>query len=106
MSSRNTILQRLRNELSKHPPPAAPPTAEVWPRENPTPAAMVERFAKELVDVHGEVIRCATMRDARRRLIELVGQAQWTSLGAMDRPMVREAVADLPSGVVNWAANV
>ena len=98
MTSRDTILQRVRSELSKGPPVAPPPVPEVWPRENPAPAAMAERFAKELADVHGEVIRCATMEDARRQLAELVAQAQWTSLGAMDRPMVREAVGRSAAG--------
>ena len=93
-----------RSELSNGPQVAPPPVPEVWPRENPTPAAMAERFAKELAEVQGEVIRCATMQEARRQLAELVDQAQWTSLGAMDRPIVRDATADLPPGLVNWAA--
>ena len=104
MTSRDTILQRVRSEISKGPHVAPPPMPEVWPRENPTPAEMAERFGKELAEVHGEVIRCATMQDARRQLAELAAEAQWTSLGAMDRPTVRDAVADLPSGLVSWAA--
>ena len=62
MSSRDAILQRVRSELAKGPPVAPPPVPEVWPRRIPTPAAMAEQFAKELAEVHGEVIRCATMR--------------------------------------------
>ena len=104
MTSRDTILQHIRSEISKGPQIAPPPVPEVWPRENPTPAAMAERFTKELSEVHGEVIRCATMQDARRQLAELAAQAQWTSIGAMDRPTVRDAVADLPPGAVGWAA--
>jgi L-lactate utilization protein LutC len=96
-------LQHVRKELSAGPPVALPAGAEVWPRENPTAAAMAERFAKELANVHGEVIRCGTIDDARRQLANLIDQAQWTSLGAMDRPLVREATADLPSGLVNWS---
>ena len=91
--------------MPKCPPVAAlPPAAEVWPRQNPAPAAMAERFAEELTAVQGEVIRCATMEDARRQLAELVAKAQWTAIGAMDRPMVREATAELPPGVVRMAA--
>jgi L-lactate dehydrogenase complex protein LldG len=104
MTSRDTILQRVRGEISKGPHVAPPPIAEVWPRENPTPAEMAEGFGKELAEVHGEVIRCATMQDARRQLAELAAEAQWTSLGGMDRPTVRDAVADLPSGLISWAA--
>jgi L-lactate dehydrogenase complex protein LldG len=102
MTSRDAILQRVQSELSKCPPVAAPPVAEVWPRTNATPAAMAERFATELAAVQGEVLRSATMQDARRHLAELVSQAAWTSIGAMDRPMVREAAGDLPASSVNW----
>jgi len=104
MTSRDTILQRIRSEISKGPAVAPPPVPEVWPRELPSPAVMAERFGKELAEVHGEVIRCATMQDARRQLGELVRQAGWTSLGAMDRPMVCDAVADLPPAVASFAA--
>jgi len=106
MTSRDAVLQRIHNEVSRsqNPPVALPPTAEVWPRENPSPAAMAERFGQELSAVQGEVIRCPTMDDARQKLAELIRQAGWTSLGAMDRPMVREATAGLPDGMVKWAA--
>jgi L-lactate dehydrogenase complex protein LldG len=102
MTSRDAILQRVHSELSKYPPVDAPPAAEIWPRTNPTPAAMAEQFAAELAAVDGETIRCATMKDARHRLAELVSQAQWTSIGAMNRPTVREAAADLPASSLNW----
>jgi L-lactate dehydrogenase complex protein LldG len=102
MSSRDAILQRVHGELSKYPPVAAPPAPEVWPRTGPTPADMAERFAAELTAVQGEAIRCATMQDARRRLAELISQSGWTSIGAMDRPMVREAAGDLPASSLNW----
>jgi len=103
MNSRETILQCIRTELSKGPHVVAPPAPEVWPRENPAPAAMAERFTTELADVQGEVIRCATMDEARRQLAELVQRAQWTAIGAMDRPAVREAAADLKPESVQWA---
>jgi L-lactate dehydrogenase complex protein LldG len=102
MTSRDAILQRVHSELTKYPQVARPPVAEVWPRNNPTPAAMAQQFGLELVEVQGEVIRCATMLDAQRRLAELVSQAQWTSIGAMDRPTVHEATAELPASSVNW----
>ena len=104
MTSRDTILQSVRGELSKYPPVAAPATAEVWPRTNPAPAAMAEEFVRELTAVQGEVIRCATMDEAKRRLAEFAAKEQWTALGAMDRPAVRGATAELPPGVVRWAA--
>lgn len=106
MNSRDTILQSVRSQVSKGPHLAPPPVPQVWPRENPMPAAMAERFCRELIDVHGEVIRCATMQDARRQLAELVRQAQWTSLAVMDRPLVRDAIGDLPSGLATPAAAI
>jgi L-lactate dehydrogenase complex protein LldG len=102
MTSRDAILQRVHSELSKYPPVAPPPVAEVWPRTSPTPAAMAEQFARELLEIQGEVIRCGTVQDARRQLAELVSQAGWTSIGAMDRPMVREAAAGLSASSLNW----
>ena len=104
MNSRDTILQRVRGELTKHPPGRRAAGAQVWPRTNPAPAAMAEQFAKELRTVQGEVIRCATMQEAEQKLADLAARPRWTSIGAMDRPMVREAAADLPPGVVRWAA--
>jgi L-lactate dehydrogenase complex protein LldG len=104
MTSRDTILQGVRNAVSKGPRLAAPPVPEVWPRENPAPAQMAERFAKELADVHGETIRCATMEEAQRKLTELAAEAQWTSLGCMDRPLVRQLAAGLPAGLAAWSA--
>lgn len=105
MSSRDTILQRLRGELSESSPISEPAPVEVWPYENPTPTAMAERFAKELTEVHGEVIRCASIEEARRRLAELVKKSEWTALGAMDRAMVRQTMVDLPTEMVQWAAS-
>jgi len=105
MKSRDSILQCVRDAVTKHPHVAPPPVPEVWPLENPTPAAMAERFTKELTEVHGEVIRCATMEEARKRLAELVEQAEWTSLGGMDRTTVREATADLAPGLIEWAVD-
>ena len=102
MTSRDTILQRIRSELSNRPIVAPPPVPEVWPRENPTPKVMSERFTRELVEVHGEVIRCATIQDARQHLAELALKSQWTSVGAMDRTLIRDAVADLPDGVASF----
>jgi L-lactate dehydrogenase complex protein LldG len=104
MNSRDTILQRIRTELTKGPQVAPPPVPEVWPHEFPATAAMADRFGKELVEVNGEVLHCPTIEDARRQLGELVRQAGWTSLGVMDRPLVRDAVADLPAGLASFAA--
>jgi L-lactate dehydrogenase complex protein LldG len=104
MNSRDTILHRVRSQCATMPPVAAPPTPEVWPRENPTPAVMAERFAKELTAVQGEVIRCAAMADARRQLADLANKSGWTAVGCMDRPIVRETAADLKADAVRWAA--
>ena len=104
MTSRDTILQRLRGELSNYPPISEPAPVEVWPRENPPADEMAERFTKELTEVHGEVVRCATIEEARRKLAELATQAEWTSLGAMDRPLIRQAAAELPTETVHWSA--
>jgi L-lactate dehydrogenase complex protein LldG len=100
MTSRDSILQTVRSEISKGPHVERPPVPEVWPRENPSPAAMAECFAKELADVQGEVIRCKTMDEARKQLAELVRESGWTSVGAMDRPLVCDVVTELPKEAV------
>jgi L-lactate dehydrogenase complex protein LldG len=89
-------------ELTKGPPIEAPPVSEVWPRQNPDTAALADRFESELKAVHGEVIRCATMEDARRRLAELVGQAGWKSVGVMYRPVCCDAVKQLDPKIIQW----
>jgi L-lactate dehydrogenase complex protein LldG len=104
MTSRDAILQRVRSALAGSSPVAPPPVAEVWPRENPDAATMAGRFSQELADVQGEVIRSATIEEAGRHLADLVGQAQWTALGLMDRPLVRELAASLPPDLAAWAA--
>jgi L-lactate dehydrogenase complex protein LldG len=106
MSSRDTILQRVRSQVSKGPHLVAPPVPEVWPRTSPAPAAMAEQFGRELAEVHGEVIRCATVQDARRQLAELVTTSGWTSLGVMDQPAAHQSLTDVPPGlattVTDW----
>lgn len=104
MTSRDAILQRVRGEVSKYAPPPAPPVAEVWPPLKPSATAMADQFARELTTIQGEVIGCANMDVAKQRLVALVAREQWKVLGAMDRLMVRQAAADLPAGVVQWAA--
>ena len=100
MTSRDAILQRVRGELAKGPAVPLPPVAQVWPTTGPTIEAMADTFAQELAAVQGEVVRAATMHDARRQLVNLVQAAGWTTLGAMDRPMVRDATAELPPEIV------
>jgi L-lactate dehydrogenase complex protein LldG len=77
--------------------------AEVWPRLNPSVDQMATRFAQELEAVHGETIRCRSMEDARCKLAELMGRAGYERLAAVDRPVCRELVADVPADRVAWA---
>jgi L-lactate dehydrogenase complex protein LldG len=107
MNSRDVILQRIRSGLANAAEAGfaglePPPVPEVWPRENPSPAALVERFAAELAAVHGETIRCPTVDEAARRLASLVEEGQWKMLAAVDRPLAREVTAALPAGCVAW----
>jgi L-lactate dehydrogenase complex protein LldG len=108
MASRETILQRIRSGLNESgraaafAPAAPPPVHSVWPRENPDPQTMAERFTAELREVHGEVIRCPSMEDACRQLAELMQQAAWAQLGAIDAPLCRELTTALPDNRVRW----
>jgi L-lactate dehydrogenase complex protein LldG len=116
MNSRDAILQRIRTALANGTAGATgvrasgglpataqqPPVGEVWPRTNPTAEELVERFTRELAAVDGEVIRCGSIGEARRRLGELIEQAQWERIGAVDRPACRELLSELGSEQVAW----
>ncbi len=102
MSSRDAILHRIRTSLSAGPAVPPPPVPEVWPRENPDRQTMAARFSEELTKIFGEVVRCDSMAAAQKRLAELVETAGWASLGALDCPLTREAVAGLVPERVRW----
>jgi L-lactate dehydrogenase complex protein LldG len=102
MTSRDTILQRVRSEVSKGPRIEPPPVAEVWPRTNPDISALADRFEIELKAVFGELARVSSMADVPAKLAELAKASGWTSLAPMDRPICREAVKDLPEAMLHW----
>jgi len=119
MTSRERILQRIRSTLAKTngmgatgglsaagatgglsaSAPAVPP---VWPREKPSPAALVERFSNELKEVQGEVVRSRSLEEARRHLVELMDQEKWPLIGALDCTATRQLTAGLAPDRVNW----
>ncbi|NLX96566.1 MAG: LUD domain-containing protein [Rhodopirellula sp.] len=102
MSSRDTILSRIRTALSGEPPVERPPVPEVWPPGNPSVEEMADRFAEELQAVSGEIHRAATMEDARRRLAELLDELSCDLLGAIDRPICRDVLSEIPSDHLAW----
>ena len=103
MSSRDAILGRIRNALAHEPPRPRPPVPQVWPRENPNTDAMADRFVQELGEVFGEAFRLPTMEDARKKLAELAEASGWTTIGALDRPLCHELLADVAPDRVAWA---
>ena len=103
MTSRDAILQRIRTELSRISPLERPPVPEVWPATCPAPGELAERFTANLQAVQGEVLCCSSMQHARQTLLELMDRCEWQTLGAMDRPICRELVAELPPERVNVA---
>ncbi len=108
MTSRDTILQRIRDGLSNAaaagfaelPPP---PVSEVWPHVTSDLNVMAGRFADELKLLQGETIRVPTIEEARRQLGQLIESAGWSRVGAADRPLIRELTARLPTERVAWA---
>jgi len=103
MNSRDAILSRIRRQLANGPAVEAPPVPEVWPRENPSVDQMATRFAEELHAISGEVIRCGSMEEARRKLLELMEQGGWEKVGAMDRPLCRDLAGELAAEKIAWA---
>jgi len=103
MSSRDAILSRIRTALAGDAPRTPPPAPEVWPNTQPGVDAMTARFTRELEAVHGEVLRCGSMEEARQALAELLRREQWQPLAAMDRPLCREVAAAVPANRLAWA---
>lgn len=104
--SRDSILHRLRTELSKGPAVQAPPVPEVWPRTKATAAQLADRFAEELKAVHGELVRVASIEQARQKLVELVKQSAWNRVGVMERPLCQEVASVLePARMMRPCAN-
>jgi len=102
MSSRDAILQRIRQEVSKAESPEPPPVPEVWPRETSDPAALALRFINELEAVSGEVIRCTDMEDAGMKLVQLMDASQWMAVGAVDTLLTQQITTGIPPERVSW----
>jgi len=109
MSSRDVVLGRIREALADRPAAELPPPAEVWPATGAATEALVERFARELGLLEGELHRCRSIDEARATLGELVapltGPPDGAVLGAIDRPDLRELAAGLPAGRIAWVAD-
>jgi L-lactate dehydrogenase complex protein LldG len=104
MNPRDAILGRIHTALAADPrKPELPAPPEVWPRTEPGPDMMADRFAKDLAEVFGESYRVPTMADARRKLAELMTEGGWDVVGAMDRPLCRELTAELEPDIVIWS---
>jgi L-lactate dehydrogenase complex protein LldG len=101
-TSRDAILHRIRTAVATGSHVEMPAVPEVWPRLNPDPAAMAERFTSELLAISGEVIRCGAMDEAQCRLAELAAQAGWTSIGVMYRQICCDAAAKLDEKLIQW----
>lgn len=102
MSSRDVILGRIRTELAGVAPVPQPPVPEVWPRANPPAEELIERFTTELKAVHGEVVRCGSMEEARRKLDDLMTGSRWRTIGSAGRPICREVASQLRPHRVAW----
>lgn len=120
MSSRDSILQNIQSGLAAAPAVECPPAPEVWPVATSDPAALALRFENELTAVQGELIRCHSMDEAGRKLVELIDGSQWPSIAAVDGPLCKQvltkldrariacagdtmqpaALAELPAGVI------
>jgi L-lactate dehydrogenase complex protein LldG len=105
MSSRENILSRIRAALNDDPPLERPPVPEVWPRTNPTTGKMVERFTRELEALAGEVYRCPSEKEARKKLAKLLGELDDGSIARMDRPLVGELTSQLPAAEIPCGAS-
>ncbi len=85
-SSRETILDKLR--AARRPFADAPPRPQhyldVTVQADESPAALLERFSRELADLHGEVIPVTGDDEARAKVLELLAAHHATSILAWD----------------------
>ncbi len=85
-SSRETILEKLR--AARRPFPDAPPRPQqyldVTVQADETPGALLERFSRELADLHGEVIPVTGDDEARAQVLELLATHKTQSIIAWD----------------------
>jgi L-lactate dehydrogenase complex protein LldG len=100
MSSRDSILSRLRTALSSDAPLEYPPAPEVWPATNASTDAMAQRFTQELEAIGGEVIRSSTLEEAQQRLPRLLDELKCSTVGVLDRPLCRELTPAMGDRVV------
>jgi len=105
MSSREKILGRIRAALQSDTPPPRPPVIDVWPRTNPSTEEMAARFVEEIEGVAGEVHRCASVDDARRKLSEILGKLDPAAIGVADHALTRELTSDLPADRLDWGTS-
>jgi L-lactate dehydrogenase complex protein LldG len=109
-NSRDLILQRIRSGLTNAAAAGCadlrePPVPEVWPRTCTPPSELIARFCEELKLLHGEPIHCATMEDARRQIAKLMESDFCPRLGCLDRPLVRDLVAQVAAERLDWVSN-
>ncbi len=85
-SSRETILDKLR--AARRPFPDAPPRPQhylhVTTQADELPAALLERFTREMTNLHGEVIPVIGDDEARAQVLELLAAHEATSIMAWD----------------------
>lgn len=106
MSSRDVILGRIRTALAeRRADKPLPPVHPVWPRQNPSAAALAEQFEKELVALRGELLRFPSLAAARQGLAEMIAREGWKQIAAVDRPACRELCAELPADQTLWAVD-
>lgn len=101
MSSRDTILQRIRQSLAGSAPVARPEPLVLWPEAvaeaGQKRADLAAQFITELDAVQGETVHCDSIEAAQQRLLELMDASQWATLATVDRPLCRELTAKLPA---------
>jgi L-lactate dehydrogenase complex protein LldG len=110
MTSRETILQRIRSGLANAAAAGfgdvrEPPVPEVWPRTDRTSAELLAQFTEELNLLKGEPFQCPTVEAAGRQLGQLMESGPWSRIGCLDRPLGRELVAQIPSERIDWVGN-
>lgn len=96
MSSRDVILQRIRENLGARSEEAPPPIPAVWPRTGAETGVLAQRFAEELAAVHGQAVLCPTWEAAREDFRRRIQEAGWREGLVADRPAAWQLACDHP----------
>ncbi len=97
MTSRDRILERVRQATNNASEYRKPPIPRVWPKTDLSQKQLLERFRAELDSVAGESVLCTSTSHGAETLAELADRHRWNKIGVADHPLCHSLTAGLPN---------